>query len=163
LPFADDEFDLVVAQLVVHFMADPDAGIAEMARVARPGGLVAACVWDHHGGRGPVSVFWRAVRDLDPAAPDESDLPGARDAHLVELFTRAGLHDAAQTTLTVSAAYTGTDEWWHPYTQGVGPAGAYLATLEPAQCERVRTRCAELLPTGPFTLQATAWTATGRA
>jgi hypothetical protein len=107
--------------------------------------------------------FWRAVRDLDPAAPDESDLPGARDAHLVELFTGAGLHDATQTTLTVSAAYTGTDEWWHPYTQGVGPAGAYLATLEPAQRERVRTRCAELLPTGPFTLQATAWTATGRA
>jgi SAM-dependent methyltransferase len=163
LPFADDEFDLAVAQLVVHFMADPEAGIAEMARVTRSGGLVAGCVWDHNGGRGPLAVFWRAVHDLDPTAADESQLPGARDGHLVELFTRAGLRDAEQATLTVTTTFSGTNEWWYPYTLGVGPAGAYLATLEPTHRERIRTRCTELLPAGPFTVEATAWAATAHA
>ena len=93
LPFADDEFDGAVAQLVVHFMADPVAGLAEMARVTRAGGVVAANVWDHAGGSGPLSTFWRAVSELDPAARDESALAGARDGHLAELFERAGLAD----------------------------------------------------------------------
>src|SRR5262249_40544194 len=58
LPFADDSFDGALAQLVVHFMTDPVAGLQEMARVSRPGGVVAACVWDHAGGTGPLGVFW---------------------------------------------------------------------------------------------------------
>ena len=66
LPFPDDEFDAALAQLVVHFMADPVAGLAEMRRVTRPGGVVAACVWDHAGGRGPLSPFWEAAHELDP-------------------------------------------------------------------------------------------------
>src|SRR5688500_4873461 len=60
LPFADDEFDAALAQLVVHFMADPVAGIREMARVTREHGVVAACVWDHAGDAGPLSLFWKA-------------------------------------------------------------------------------------------------------
>src|SRR6201995_1427184 len=91
LPFADTAFDAALAQLVVHFMADPVAGLREMGRVTRPGGVVAACVWDHAGGRGPLSAFWRAVRELDPGADDESNLAGVREGHLAELFTRAGL------------------------------------------------------------------------
>jgi SAM-dependent methyltransferase len=78
LPFPDARFDLTLAQLVVPFMQDPVAGLREMARVTKPGGLVAACVWDHGpGGGGPLSTFWRAVRDLDAGAPDESHRPGA--------------------------------------------------------------------------------------
>ena len=95
LPFDDDAFDAVLAQLVVHFMADPVAGLAEMARVARPGGTVAACVWDHAGGTGPLTTFWRAVADLDPGAHDESGLAGAREGHLAELAAAAGLEDVA--------------------------------------------------------------------
>src|SRR6478752_2278455 len=66
LPFGDDEFDAALAQLVVHFMSDPVAGLSEMRRVTREGGRVAACVWDHGGGQGPLSPFWRAVAQLDP-------------------------------------------------------------------------------------------------
>ena len=84
LPFGDAAFDAVLAQLVVHFMADPVAGLREMGRVTRPGGMVAACVWDHAGGRGPLSAFWRAVRELDPGADDESNLAGVREGHLAE-------------------------------------------------------------------------------
>ena len=66
LPFPDDEFDVALAQLVVHFMADPVAGLREMARVTRPDGVVAGCVWDLAGGRSPISLFWTAARQLDP-------------------------------------------------------------------------------------------------
>lgn len=159
LPFPDRSFDLVLAQLVVHFLDDPRAGIAEMARVSRPGGVVAACVWDHAGGLGPLATFWHAVRDLDPNARDEAALPGAREGHLVELFESVGLHPVEQVALTVSASFAGADAWWRPFTLGVGPAGAYVATLTPEHRERLRARCAELLPSGPFTVEATAWTA----
>jgi SAM-dependent methyltransferase len=76
LPFPDDCFDLALAQLVVHFMTDAVSGLAEMARVTRPGGLVAACVWDHAGGGSPLTTFWRAVHDTDPDARDEAELGG---------------------------------------------------------------------------------------
>ncbi len=159
LPFADDEFDLTLAQLVVHFLRRPEAGIAEMARVTRPGGIVAACVWDHAGGLGPLATFWRAVRDLDPTARDESELPGARQGQLAELFTRAGLAHVEQTTLVVHASFAGVDAWWQPYTRNVGPAGAYVASLDADRRERLLERCRQLLPDGPFDVAATAWTA----
>ena len=91
LPFEDESFDAALAQLVVHFMADPVQGLREMARVTRAGGAVAACVWDHAGSGGPLSVFWDAARSLDPDVPDESTLAGAREGHLTELFAAAGL------------------------------------------------------------------------
>ena len=90
LPFPDQAFDATVAQLVVHFMSDPVAGLAEMARVTRRDGVVAACVWDHGGGQGPLSLFWQAARELDPGVEDESQLAGARQGHLAELFETAG-------------------------------------------------------------------------
>jgi SAM-dependent methyltransferase len=101
LPFPDDAFDGALAQLVVHFMTDPVAGLREMGRVTRPGGIVAACVWDHAGGRGPLTAFWSAVRELDPAADDESGLAGTREGHLASLFAQAGLGQAQPATLTV--------------------------------------------------------------
>ena len=89
-PFPDETFDAALAQLVVHFMADPVQGLSEMARVTRRDGVVAACVWDHGGGRGPLSLFWEAARELDPTLQDESHLPGAREGHLAALFGDAG-------------------------------------------------------------------------
>ena len=98
LPFPDDGFDVTLAQLVVHFMADPVAGLREMARVTRPGGVVAACVWDLGGGRAPISLFWKAVRQDDSTADDESGLAGVRQGQLTELFETAGLHDVVGTS-----------------------------------------------------------------
>lgn len=163
LPFPDDSFDVALAQLVVHFMTDPVAGLAEMARVTRPEWQVAACVWDHAGGGGPLSVFWRAVQDVDPAAPDEADLAGAREGHLEELCQAAGLTQVTTTTLTVRATFQTFDEWWEPFTLGVGPAGAYLALIEAPQREHVRARCAEILPSARFDVAASAWCVVARA
>jgi SAM-dependent methyltransferase len=162
LPFPDSEFDAALAQLVVHFMSDPVAGLREMARVTRTGGVVAACVWDHAGGRGPLTTFWQAVRETDPRARDESGLAGVRKGHLVELFGRAGLGEAKETTLTVQATYATFDQWWEPYTFGVGPAGAYVASLSPGRRQRLRDQCQRLLRAEPVQVSATAWVVTAR-
>jgi SAM-dependent methyltransferase len=163
LPFPDDAFDAAMAQLVVHFMTDPVAGLRQMARVTRPGGVVAACVWDHAGGRGPVSGFWRAVRELDPAADDESGLAGAREGHLAGLFSQAGLGAVQASTLTVRIGQADFASWWEPFTLGVGPAGAYLSALDDDHRNALREQCRRQLPDGPFEISAVAWAATGRA
>ena len=163
LPFLDHTFDAALAQLVVHFMRDPVAGLTEMARVTRPGGRVAACVWDEAGGTGPVATFWAAAHDVDPSAVDESQLAGGRQGHLMQLFGAAGIHEVEGLTLTVDVAFADFDAWWQPYTYGVGPAGAYVAGLDGKHREALRSRCAQLLPEGPFELEASAWTALGRA
>jgi SAM-dependent methyltransferase len=162
LPFPDAEFDVALAQLVVHFMADPIGSLREMARVIRPGGVVAACVWDHGGKRGPLSLFWTAARELDPGAQDESELAGAREGHLAELFKAAGLHDVDDTELAVGVEYASFDDWWEPFTLGVGPAGAYAAGLEAVRLEQLKDRCRQLAPAAPFTVEAIAWAARGR-
>jgi SAM-dependent methyltransferase len=162
LPFDDDSFDVALAQLVVHFMADPVGGIAEMARTVRPGGVVAACVWDHGDGASPLSAFWRAVHDVDPDAQDESVLPGARKGELAHLFDPAGLRDVESAMLTVRAGFETFDEWWEPYTFGVGPAGAYVAGLDETRRRDLRAACARQVPPAPFEIVASAWAARGR-
>jgi SAM-dependent methyltransferase len=163
LPFSDDSFDAALAQLVVHFMADPVAGLREMSRVTHSGGVVAACVWDHEGGKGPLGLFWDAVSQLDPVARTESGMAGAREGHLVELFGEAGLTDVEGDTLSVSMVHQTFDDWWEPYTLGVGPAGKYVADLEAAHQVELRERCRTMLPEPPFTMTALAWAARGIA
>jgi SAM-dependent methyltransferase len=161
LPFADRVFDAALAQLVVHFMTDPVAGLREMARVTSDGGVVAACVWDHAGGEGPLSVFWAAARELDPEVDDESELAGAREGHLAELFRTAGLRGIEDDRLSVTVEHPSFEEWWEPFTLGVGPAGGHVAQLDETQRERVRERCRELLSAAPFSVTARAWAARG--
>jgi SAM-dependent methyltransferase len=162
LPFGDGEFDASLAQLVVHFMADAVAGLREMARVTRPGGAVAACVWDHAGGQGPLGVFWEAVHALEPDAHDESDLAGAREGHLAELFAAAGLRVIEEAVLAVRVEHASFEEWWEPFTLGVGPAGAYVTGLADGDRDRLRELCRSRLPSPPFAVTASAWTVRGR-
>src|SRR5437868_3677133 len=163
LPFGDAAFDAALAQLVVHFMADPVSGLREMGRVTRPDGIVAACVWDHGGGQGPLSLFWKAAHELDPDVADESDLPGAAEGSLTELFRAAGLRRIEDAVLSVTVEHPTFDEWWQPFTLGVGPAGSHAARLDAAGQARLRERCRELLPDEPFALTARAWAARARA
>ncbi|OGO55763.1 MAG: SAM-dependent methyltransferase [Chloroflexi bacterium RBG_16_72_14] len=161
LPFPDGAFDATLASLVVHFMADPVAGLAEMARVTRSGGVSAACVWDFEGGRGPLGPFWEEARELDPDVIDESRLAGTRRGHLAELFAAAGHRDIEEGTLAASREYASFDDWWGPFTRGVGPAGAYVAALGPEHQAALRGRCRSMLPAGRFVLTAHAWVARG--
>jgi SAM-dependent methyltransferase len=163
LPFAEDVFDAALAQLVVHFMKDPVAGLREMKRVTVPGGAVVACVWDHAGQRTPLTTFWRAALELDPDAHDESDLAGAHEGHLGELFRAAGLESVEESTVEASLEFASFEEWWEPFTLGVGPAGAYAKGLDDTARARLRIQCEEMLPAPPFTVSSTAWAARGVA
>jgi SAM-dependent methyltransferase len=161
LPFPSGTFDGAVAQLVVHFLPEPVDGLREMARVTRPRGVVAACVWDHAGGQGPLSPFWEAAHALDHDVFDESTLPGARKGHLAELLEETGLNEVEDTVLTVRVEHPSFEDWWEPFTLGVGPAGAYAAGLGARRQAELRERCRELLPPAPFVLSASAWAARG--
>jgi SAM-dependent methyltransferase len=161
LPFVDASFDAAIAQLVVHFMSDPVTGIGEMRRVTRVGGVVAACVWDHSGDGGPLSLFWAAARELDPKVHDESGLPGAREGHLGELFKAAGLHDNPESTVSAAVGYATFDEWWQPFSGGVGPAGGYFTGLDVDRQTALREICRRMLPDAPFEINARAWASRG--
>ena len=161
LPFDDGEFAAALAQLVVHFMTDAVAGLREMARVTRGGGVVAACVWDLAGGGAPLSPFWEAARQLDPDVDDEAGLAGAREGQLAELFEAAGVRDVADGAISVDVEHETFDDWWEPYTLGVGPAGTHVAGLDEAPRAALRDRCRDLFPEAPFTIRARAWAARG--
>ncbi len=164
LPFPDDRFDAALAQLVLHFVTDPPAAAREMRRVARPGGTVAACVWDVDG-MTMLRVFREAVRATDPGSPPDSD-PRAfgREGEIADLFRAAGLEYVTGGALDVETTYADFDEFWQPFTLGIGPAGAYVVTLDADRQARLRDDMRERLgrPEGSFTLSARAWYATGR-
>jgi SAM-dependent methyltransferase len=161
LPFADQVFDAAIAQLVVHFMTDPVLGLHEMGRVVRHNGVVAACVWDHAGGRGPLSLFWSAAHIIDPDVDDQSRVAGAREGHLVELFNEAGLREVEEGVLSVQVEHPSFDDWWEPFALGVGPAGKFTASLDLQGRAKLRDQCRGMLQAAPFVLNAQAWAARG--
>jgi SAM-dependent methyltransferase len=163
LPFGDQVFDAALAQLVVHFMTQPVEGLREMARVTRKGGVVAACVWDLAGGGGPLSVFWEAARELDPGVEDESRRAGGREGDLAGIFPVAGLHEVEEGVLSVDVEHPSFEDWWEPFTLGVGPTGSYAAGLDPERQAELRELCREMLPGAPFVVSARAWAARGLA
>jgi SAM-dependent methyltransferase len=165
LPFADGEFDASLSQLVLHFVTDADATAREMRRVVRPGGTVAACVWDFTGGMRMLRMFWDAAAELRPDAPDEAQRPFGRDGEIRDLFERAGLRDVQSGALQVEEQYEDFDDFWTPFLGQTGPAGVFVAGLDNEGKARLRESLRERLgsPEGAFSLPASAWYATGRA
>lgn len=164
LPFADDSFDAALACLVVGFMSDPLAGVAEMRRVTRPGGTVGLCFWTID--KMPLlGTFWRAVLSLDPAEQGEAVRVGRRQGEIALLLERSGATDIVETQISGTAQYADFPDWWSSFGGGAGPVGSYLQRQDPAGRAAVEDRCRELLgdPTGPFTQEAWTWCAVGRA
>lgn len=159
LPYATASFDAVLAQLVVHFMTDPVVAVRQMARVTRRGGVIAACVWD--GPTGALAPFWDAVHVIDPGAEDEALLSGARRGHLTELFDAAGLRDVDEVPIAAEVVHPTFEEWWKPYTYGVGPAGDYVQRLDDDRRAALETVARDRLGGGPFIVAANAWAVRG--
>jgi SAM-dependent methyltransferase len=164
LPFADDSFDVALSSLVIAFMRDAAAGAREMARVTKPGGVVAECMWDiPGGGMTMLSTFWAAVRVIDPSSQGEQARVGVREGEIADVLIAAGLEGVRAGSLTTSAHYEDFEDFWMPFTYAVGPAGEHLASLSEEQSDAIRDECRRRLgePDGPFELEARAWYARG--
>ena len=165
IPFETDSVDHAMAQLVLHFVSQPEQAAREMTRVVRPGGSVSACVWDFDDGMEMLRGFWDAALAIDPDAPDEArTLRFGRPGEIAELFATVGLQDIVESTLRVASTYMSFDELWDGFLAGVGPAGAHCVALSEHDRSRLR---AELFarfgsPTDAFSLGAVARCAVGR-
>ncbi len=162
LPWRDDSFEAALAQLVVHFMDDPEAGIVEMARVTRPGGVVAACTWDFPDAMKLLGTYWKSAKALDPGTESESN--AFDEARLDELWRQAGLGDVEVEALVVSSRYENFDELWETFLLGVGPSGGHLISQPPERQSAIRTEYFTRLgePAGAFDLEARALAVRGR-
>jgi SAM-dependent methyltransferase len=169
MPFDDGRFDAALSQLVVNFMGDAEAGVREMARVTRPGGVVASCVWDYAGEMTLLRAFWDAAREVEPergAAADEGVvMRWCGDGELEELWRVAGLGDVRFDQIIVRASYKDFDDLWSPFPAGIGPAGAFCKSLDEDRLAQLRAAYRRHLGVGdgPFELTARAWAAAGTA
>jgi ubiquinone/menaquinone biosynthesis C-methylase UbiE len=164
LPWEDDTFDAALSCLVIAFMRDADAGLQQMGRVTKPGGRVGVCMWDiAGGGMTMLRLFWSAVRAVKPDVEGEQRRVGTSDGDIAERLERAGLHDIVAGAVEVSVDYSGFEDFWEPFTFGVGPSGEAFAKLDDERKAAVRKAVRAELPDGPFTLDARSWFATATA
>jgi SAM-dependent methyltransferase len=167
LPFPDDSFDVVLSQLVVNFMDDAARGVGEIARVTRPGGVVASCVWDYTGEMTLIRTFWDAARDIEPhdaALADEGAvMRWSSREELTELWTAAGLRDVRTAALQAHASYADFEDLWSPLPTGVAPAGAFTRSLAEGRRAALHDTFRRRLGVGdgPFELSARAWAVAG--
>jgi ubiquinone/menaquinone biosynthesis C-methylase UbiE len=164
LPWEDDAFDAALSCLVIAFMNDADAGLREMARVTMPGGKLGVCMWDIAGdGMTMLHLFWSAMKAVKPEVEGEQRRAGTAEGDIAERLTRAGLRDVAGGALEVSVHYSGFEDFWEPFTFGVGPAGQAFDSLDDDQKAALRQAIRAQLPAGSFSLDARSWYATATA
>jgi SAM-dependent methyltransferase len=137
IPFPDDRFDRALALLVLHFVPDAGRAVAEMRRVVRPGGVVAAAVWDHLGGMPGTRMMWDTVAALDERAKlmrgQYFFQPMMRPDEMRNSFVEHGLADVEQVSLLIRMDYASFEDYWEPIAAGEGPLGKYVASLDPAR------------------------------
>lgn len=166
LRFGNAAFDKTLSLLVINFIPDPSKAMREMIRVTRPGGVIAAAVWDYGEGMEMLRVFWDEVVALDPAseARDERHMPLCRRGELTALWRQHGLSDVTEAPLVIPLSFKSFDDYWEPFLKGQGPAGAYVSSLSEAQRLALRDGVRKRLnvnATAPFTLNARAWAVKG--
>lgn len=163
----DGSFDVAVSGLVLNFTQDPGLALREMRRIVRPGGQVAAYVWDYAGHMQIMRRFFDGARRVDPGAAaydDGVNAPICRPGPLREALEGAGLTEIEVTALDLTAAFVDFDEYWAPFMGGTGSAPKYVASLDDAMRSRVREAVRAMLPTGPdgeILLAVRAWAARG--
>lgn len=163
IPLPGAAVDVVVSGLVLNFVAEPRAAMAEMSRVTAPGGTIAAYVWDYAGKMELMRIFWDAAVALDPGAARQDEgvrFALCRPEALSALFAEAGLADVRTTTIDIDTPFSNFDDYWQPFEGGQGPAPAYAMSLDGAARERLRERIRRRIPVGvdgTIALTARAW------
>ena len=166
--FDNGTFDRTLSLLVVNFIPDARKALGEMKRVTKPGGAVAAAVWDYGEGMEMLRAFWDEAVALTPtnAARDERNLPLCRRGDLARLWREQGLQDVVEEGLTIETRFASFDDFWTPFLERQGPAGAYAASMSAPDREALRVRLRRRLlgpgPDKPFMMHARAWAVRGR-
>jgi ubiquinone/menaquinone biosynthesis C-methylase UbiE len=169
LPFPDGYFDRALALLVLHFIPETDKAAAEMRRVVRPGGVIAAAVWDHLGGLPSMRMMWDTLAAQDEEARRVRSLycfqPMMRPGEMQQTFIAQGLSNVEETELLIRMEYESFADYWEPIAGGEGPLGKYVAGLDPARQaqadEAVRAAYEAGQPDGPRSFPAVAWACRG--
>jgi ubiquinone/menaquinone biosynthesis C-methylase UbiE len=169
LPFEDGAFDRALALLVLHFVSEPGKAVAEMRRIVRPGGVVAAVVWDHLGGMPGMRMMVDTVAALSEGGRQLRNRycfqPMMRPGEMKRTFIEQGLADVAETELMIRMDYQNFDDYWAPIAAGEGPLGKYVAKLDAAERARadvaVRDAYEAGQPDGPRSFANVAWACRG--
>ena len=163
LPFSDDAFDRTLSMLVLNFVPDPAAALQQMIRVTRPGGVVAAAVWDYGDEMQMLRTFWDATVAIDPdAAPrDERHMPLSTRGALADLWQTHRLRDIHERPLSIETAFGSFDDYWRPFLCGQGPAGVYVSSLSASARRTLEANLRERLGDDGFALRARAWAVRG--
>ena len=169
IPFGDNLFDRALCMLVLHFVPTPDRAIAEMLRVVRPGGVVAATVWDTFGGMPSQRLFWDTICAIEPSAQERRNLslvrPMTFPGEMKRAFLGAGLEQVTESVLTIRMDFANFEDYWVPLINGQGTLAAYLSQLPEGIPERVQNsvRHAYLAgqPDGPRSFTSVAWAVRG--
>lgn len=168
IPASPSSADAVVSGLVLNFAPDVGAALAEARRVAKPGGIVAAYVWDYVERMGLIRTFWDAAVALDPRAAELDEgrrFATSRPGRLREAWVAAGLHGVELRSIETTMRFVSFDDYWQPFTTDVGPAPGYASSLPEEHRARLRERLRASLPTGDdgsIELVANAWAVLGR-
>ena len=165
IPAGTGTFDRVVSALMLNFVPRPVAALAEMLRVTRRRGCVAAYVWDYAEGMELIRTFWDAAVALDPAAADLDEarrFPLCRPGPLRALFETAGLSDVEAAPIDIACEFADFDDLWRPFLGGQGPAPGYVASLPLSRRDALRDQLRGMLADGPIPLRARAWAVRGR-
>jgi SAM-dependent methyltransferase len=167
IPLADAAVDVVVSGLVLNFVPDPRAALAEMSRVLADRGVVAAYVWDYAGKMDLMRFFWDAAVELDPGVSGQDEgvrFPVCNPRALKALFTGAGLQRVAAAPIDIATPFASFDDYWQPFLGGQGPAPAYAMSLGEEARGRLRERIRTRMPIaadGSIPLAARAWAVRG--
>ena len=169
LPFGENQFDRALSMLVLHFVSDPHQAVGEMLRVVRPGGIVAATVWDTFGGMPSQRIFWDTIAAIEPRALARRGAAVARPmtfpGEMTRAFVDAGLQQIAEATLTIRMEFAKFDDYWLPLINGQGTLAAFLSTLPEAVSEKVQASVRQAYlcdqPDGPRSFASVAWAVKG--
>jgi SAM-dependent methyltransferase len=166
MPLPDRSCDVVVSGLVLNFVPDLPCALAEMIRVASPGGTIAGYVWDYAEKMEVIRHFWDAAVSLDPAAArlhEATRFPMCQPAALRAAFDGAGLGGVDTTSLDVTAHFADFEDYWRPFLGGQGPAPAYVASLSDTQRTALKAALRARLPESRegIVLNARAWAVRG--
>ncbi|MEP7181161.1 MAG: methyltransferase domain-containing protein [Betaproteobacteria bacterium] len=168
LPLQDSSVDVVVSGLVLNFVPDPAAGVAEMRRKTVVAGTIAAYVWDYAGKMELMRHFWDVAGELNSDARHLDEgvrFPLCRPNALTSVFEDAGLVDIAVAPIEIDTRFRDFDDYWTPFLGGQGPAPSYAMSLDEPSRTRLRDRIRERLPVqgdGSIPLVARAWAVRGR-